>query len=236
ADGYAIWRLDTHDVWRIRSFDGVSPAFANRVVTNSNPAGGSSFLFKEPFFVEDVFSSDLLRDRAAAYVDEGIRSILSVPLGGEGPTTAALVLYYRSPHRFTDVEVETSRALGNMAAAALTTAELYDEQRRTREQSALLAQASAALADSLDFETTLNTVARLAVPGIGDSCAIHLIDEDDRIRLVAAVHVDPLKAAAMRTLADPATSGPSRTWLRTIREGTPSLLADIDMAAVERSL
>jgi hypothetical protein len=32
-----------------------------------------------------------------------------------------------------------------------------------------LAQASAALADSLDLETTLNTVARLAVPGIADS-------------------------------------------------------------------
>jgi signal transduction histidine kinase/ActR/RegA family two-component response regulator len=236
ADGYAIWRLDTHDVWRIRSFDGVSPAFANRVVTNSNPAGGSSFLFKEPFFVEDVFSSDLLRDRAAAYVDEGIRSILSVPLGGEGPTTAALVLYYRSPHRFTDVEVETSRALGNMAAAALTTAELYDEQRRTREQSALLAQASAALADSLDFETTLNTVARLAVPGIGDSCAIHLIDEDDRIRLVAAVHVDPLKAQAMQTLADPTNATTARSWIRTIRDGTPTLLAEIDEAVITRSL
>jgi len=236
ADGYAIWRLDTHDVWRIRSFDGVSPAFANRVVTNSNPAGGSSFLFKEPFFVEDVFSSDLLRDRAAAYVDEGIRSILSVPLGGEGPTTAALVLYYRSPHRFTDLEVETSRALGNMAAAALTTAELYDEQRRTREQSALLAQASAALADSLDFETTLSTVARLAVPGIGDSCAIHLIDEDDRIRLVAAVHVDPLKAQAMQTLADPTNATTARSWIRTIRDGTPTLLAEIDEAVITRSL
>ena len=236
ADGYAIWRLDTHDVWRIRSFDGVSPAFANRVVTNSNPAGGSSFLFKEPFFVEDVFSSDLLRDRAAAYVDEGIRSILSVPLGGEGPTTAALVLYYRSPHRFTDVEVETSRALGNMAAAALTTAELYDEQRRTREQSALLAQASAALADSLDFETTLSTVARLAVPGIGDSCAIHLIDEDDRIRLVAAVHVDPLKTQAMQTLADPTNATTARSWIRTIRDGTPTLLAEIDEAVITRSL
>ena len=237
ADGYAIWRLDTHDVWRIRSFDGVSPAFANRVVSNSNQSGGSSAPFKDPVVVEDVFSSDLVRrDRAAAYVDEGIRSILSVPLGGDGPTTAALVLYYRSPHRFNDVEIETSRALGNMAAAALTTAELYDEQRRTREQTALLAQASAALADSLDFETTLNTVARLAVPGIGDSCAIHLIDEDDRIRLVAAVHVDPLKTQAMQTLADPANATTARSWIRTIRDGTPTLLAEIDEAVIAGSL
>jgi signal transduction histidine kinase/ActR/RegA family two-component response regulator len=236
ADGYAIWRLDKHDVWKIRSFDGVSPTFASRVVSNSNQSGGPSAPFRELVVVEDVFSTDLLRDRVAAYVDEGIRSILSVPLGGDGPTTAAFVLYYRSLHRFTDVEIETSRALGNMAAAALTTAELYDEQRRTREQTSLLAQASAALADSLDFETTLNTVARLAVPGIGDSCAIHLIDEDDRIRLVAAVHVDPLKAGAMRILADPTHASPARSWIRTIRDGTPTLLAEIDEAVVARFL
>ena len=109
---------------------------------------------------------------------------------------ATLSFYYRAPHRFTPIEMETARTLANVAAVAVTTAELYDEQRRTREQAAFLAQASAALSDSLEFETTLNTVARLAVPGIADSCAIHLLDEDDSIRLVAAVHVDPEKAAA----------------------------------------
>jgi GAF domain-containing protein len=235
ADGYAIWRLDKHDVWRVRSFDGVSTAFAALAVSNSNQSG-AAVPFKDPIAVEDVFASELVRERVTAFADEGIHSILSVPLGREGDTNAALVLYYRTPHRFTDVEVETSRALGNMAAAALTTAELYDEQRRTREQTTLLAQASAALADSLDFETTLNTVARLAVPGIGDSCAIHLIDEDDRIRLVAAVHVDPAKTAAMRILADPTGATASRGWIRTIREGTPTLIAEIDDAAIEQSL
>ena len=99
-----------------------------------------------------------------------------------------------------------------------------------------LVAASAALADSLDLEITLHTVARLAVPGIADSCAIHLIDEHDAIRLVAAVHVDPLKAFAMEALADPETAAPSRTWVRTIREGTPALLADIDETTIRQSL
>ena len=102
--------------------------------------------------------------------------------------------------------------------------------------SEFLAQASAALADSLDLETTLNTVARLAVPDIADSCAIHLIDEHGAIRLVAAVHVDPLKAFAMQALADPATAAASRTWVRTIREGTSALLADIDEETIRQSL
>ena len=101
---------------------------------------------------------------------------------------------------------------------------------------AFLAQASAALADSLDFETTLHTVAGLAVPGIADSCAIHLLDERNAIRLVAAVHVDPLKAFAMQALTDPDKALPSRLWVRTIREGISTLLADIDEAAIRRSL
>jgi transcriptional regulator with GAF, ATPase, and Fis domain len=178
ADGYAIWRLEKHGIWRIRSFDGVSETFANRVV--SNESADSSVPFNDPIVVEDVFSSEMVRHRAAAYAEEGIRSIISIPLGPESAATAALVLYYRNPHHFSDVDVETARALGNIAAAALMTAELYDEQRRTREHAAFLARASAALAESLEFETTLHTVARLAVPGIADSCAIHLIDDEDR--------------------------------------------------------
>jgi len=235
ADGYAVWRLE-RQAWRIRSFDGVSETFANCAVTSNEGAAVSPIQFSDPFIAEDVLAAPELRERLVVYAEEGVRSMMSVPLGPDGAANVALVLYYRTPHRFTDVEVETARALGNMAAAALTTAELYDEQRRTRERAAFLAQASAALSDSLEFETTLSTVARLAVPGIGDSCAIHLIDGEERIRLVAAVHVDPSKSAAMETLANPDTASMSRGWLRTIREGTTTLFADIDAGTIARSL
>jgi len=235
ADGYAVWRLE-RQAWRVRSFDGVSEAFANLAVTSNEGVAASPIRFTDPFIAEDVFSAPALRERLAVYAQEGVRSMMSMPLGPDGAANVALVLYYRAPHHFTDVEVETVRALGNMAAAALTTAELYDQQRRTREHAAFLAEASAALSDSLEFETTLHTVARLAVPRVADSCAIHLLDHDERIRLVAAVHVDPSKAAAMQTLADPETSSSSRAWVRTIREGTTSVLANIDAAAIQASL
>jgi signal transduction histidine kinase/ActR/RegA family two-component response regulator len=236
ADGYAVWRVGQKRVWEIRAFDGVSAAFAKQVVRVLNESGRAVVPFSGPFAVEDVFASTMLQDRVSAYAEEGIRSLLSVPLGVADAASATLVLYYRTPHRFTDVEIETARALGSIASAALTTAELYDEQRRTREHAAFLAQAGSALSDSLEFETTLNTVARLAVPGVADCCAIHLIDEAGTIRLVAAVHVDPVKTWAMETLADPRTSGPSRTWLRTITDGTAALLADITPETVRASL
>jgi signal transduction histidine kinase/ActR/RegA family two-component response regulator len=236
ADGYAVWRLEKHGVWQIRSFDGVSARFANHPVSAVRDSGIARDTFTRPTPIDDVLADPTLSYRTAAYEAEGIRSMLAIPLVVGAVQTASLVFYYRVPHTFTDVEVETAAALGHMAAVALTTAELYDEQRRTREHAAFLAQASAALSDSLDFETTLQTVARLAVPGVADSCAIHLMDQSGAIRLVAAVHVDPLKADAMRTLADPATSSASRIWLRTIREGSTTLIADVNPADIHQAL
>jgi signal transduction histidine kinase len=40
----------------------------------------------------------------------------------------------------------------------------------------------------------------------------------------------------MQTLADPATAAPMRTWVRTIREGTSALLADINEETIRESL
>jgi hypothetical protein len=78
-------------------------------------------------------------------------------------------------------------ALANLAAASLTTAELYDEQRKGREaadqarqQAAFLAEAGTVLSSSLDYETTLTAVTRLAVPAIADWCAVNIVGEAAR--------------------------------------------------------
>ena len=65
------------------------------------------------------------------------------------------------------------------------------EQKRSELRSAFLAQASAVLASSLDYEQTLRNVAELAVPNIADWCAVDLVDEDGDRRTVAVAHVDP---------------------------------------------
>jgi len=113
----------------------------------------------------------MLDERLDAYRREGIESILAAPLTISGRGSGTVVFYFQTPHEFSDVEVATARALSSLAAAAISTAELYDEQRisreraeRSKQQSAFLAEASAALASSLDYEATLRTVAKLAVP------------------------------------------------------------------------
>jgi PAS domain S-box-containing protein len=51
------------------------------------------------------------------------------------------------------------------------------------------------LASSLDYETTLASVAKLATPKIADWCAVDLLDEQRQIQRVAVAHIDPEKVA-----------------------------------------
>ena len=52
------------------------------------------------------------------------------------------------------------------------------EHRRVEEEQRFLAHASAFLSSSLDYETTLRALARLAVPTFGDYCAVDVLRED----------------------------------------------------------
>lgn len=75
--------------------------------------------------------------------------------------------------------------------ATITVIEDVTEQKRAERQSGFLAQVSAALASSLDYEQTLRNVAELAVPDVVDWCAVDLRDEEGDRRPVAVAHSDP---------------------------------------------
>ncbi len=99
---------------------------------------------------------------------------------------------------------------------------------------AFLAEASHQLASSLDYETTLAAVARLAVPRIADWCAIDIRDEDGHVRRLAVAHVDPEKVAYAHELARrfPVEEYPPRA----LETGEPELFPEItDQLLVERS-
>lgn len=59
---------------------------------------------------------------------------------------------------------------------------------------AFLAEAGTLVGASLDYATTLETVARLAVPILADWCFVDLLEEDGSFERVAAAHRDPAQA------------------------------------------
>jgi signal transduction histidine kinase/ActR/RegA family two-component response regulator len=193
ADAYAVWRLDAREErWAIASASGLSEQFTSEVLTfhGDQPLAVSS---PEPIVAEDVMTRPTLQERREAYAREGLRSMLAIPLLINDRATGTLVFYYRAPHRFSTVEIETARALGNLAAAAIRTAELYEQQQYLLEQAAFLSRAAEALAASVDYQQTLRTLATLAVPRIADWCAIDIATDDPATERLAVAHVDPAK-------------------------------------------
>ena len=90
-----------------------------------------------------------------------------------------------------------------------TLASLYETERRARERaeaaerrSSFLARASGVLASSLDYRATLASVARLAVPEMGDWCIVDVADADGRLQRLAVHHADPSKVEVVQTLWD----------------------------------
>jgi len=68
-------------------------------------------------------------------------------------------------------------------------------------RAAVLAEMSALLGSSLDYERSLPRLARLAVPVLGDLCAIDLLHDDGALHRVASAHVDSTKEALVNEIA-----------------------------------
>lgn len=67
------------------------------------------------------------------------------------------------------------------------------ERKQAEMNQAFLLQASAVLTSSLDYQTTLANVARLAVPGFGDWCAVDMLTDSGGVKRLAVTHIDPEK-------------------------------------------
>ncbi|HYX13387.1 MAG TPA: PAS domain S-box protein [Nostoc sp.] len=74
------------------------------------------------------------------------------------------------------------------------------ERKQVEEEQRFLADASEILAASLDYETTLASLARLVVPEIADWCLVDVICDNQLVRRVAATHADPKKQALVEQL------------------------------------
>jgi signal transduction histidine kinase len=71
-----------------------------------------------------------------------------------------------------------------------------------REALRFLADAGRTLASSLDYDTTLQAVAELAVPRVACYCVVYVFEEDGRVRRVGLAHEDPARLPALRRLSD----------------------------------
>jgi PAS domain S-box-containing protein len=104
-----------------------------------------------------------------------------------------------------------------------------DGQKRAGEAARFLAEASAALASLVDYESTLQKVANLAVPYFADWAAVDVAGEGGALRRLAAAHKDPEKVRLAQELMrryppDPDAPGGISQVFRT---GQPQIVEEI---------
>jgi len=98
----------------------------------------------------------------------------------------------------------------------------------------LLADASRVLGSSLDYDRTLGSIARLAVPGLADVCLIDLL-EGGELRRVAVAHREGGLTAASREIEAryPPSLDSNPALARVVRSGEPTLIPRVDDAFVD---
>ncbi len=101
-------------------------------------------------------------------------------------------------------------------------------KRRTETSDRFLSLATAALASSLDYRSTLLEVAELASRHVADGCKIALRDDQGELRTVAARHSDPDLAPLAGEVH------PNALAHTVVRDGRPVLLSDIGEADFNR--
>jgi PAS domain S-box-containing protein len=104
-----------------------------------------------------------------------------------------------------------------------------DKQKRGEQAARFLAEASATLATLVDYESTFQKVARLAVPHFADWCAVDIAEADGSLRRLAVAHVDPSKVKLAHELARryPPDPDASHGALHVFRTGRPEFMDSI---------
>jgi PAS domain S-box-containing protein len=110
------------------------------------------------------------------------------------------------------------------------------DRKHAEEAQRFLARASSLLDSSLDYEATLDALARLAVPTLADYCLVDLVEDDVRVRRVGRAHADHgresmLRASEVVSLdADPER----HPVVKVVRTGKATLVSDCSPAVLER--
>lgn len=116
-----------------------------------------------------------------------------------------------------------------LKGAVLTFSRDVTRHKREEEGAKLLSDASGALASTLDYEKTLEAVARLAVGELADWCAVDLVLPDGDIRQVVVSHRDEAKikwAKELNKRYPPDYSAPGGVG-EVIRSGKPEIYPEI---------
>ncbi|MGO8673496.1 MAG: GAF domain-containing protein [Capsulimonadaceae bacterium] len=142
---------------------------------------------------------DLIERYPSAIVDPEPAAYATAPLVFRDEVTWVVGLTMLPDHVFTGDELAFLSTSLRLCAAALERARLYAAEqqawkvaRAAERRQAFLAEASRVLSSSLDYRTTLDSVARSIVPDMADWCIVDMLnDAGTALEGPVVAHIDP---------------------------------------------
>jgi PAS domain S-box-containing protein len=113
----------------------------------------------------------------------GYGALLAVPVEAPPREEGGLaVVFFTSPRRFNDDDLELAQNLARAARGALERSELFESERRARDLAQQLARSNALLARELDPAAVLDEVVAQAPALLGaDAAAVRLLEGDELV-------------------------------------------------------
>jgi PAS domain S-box-containing protein len=199
---------------------------------------GTAAFRGEPVVVTDIAADPLW----AAYKDlalgHGLRACWSTPVRSSGGAVlGTFAVYYPTPRGPTDAERRLVDILTSTAGVAIERRRAEAALRRSEQTARFLADASAALAVLVDFDSTLQKVASLAVPAFADWATVDLAEADGTLRRVAVAHQDPAGVELAQELhrrLSPDPAAPQGVW-NILRTGRAEFIPEVTDEMLVRS-
>jgi PAS domain S-box-containing protein len=191
----AFWLLDPHadtlrclGLWHPPAVQ--VEEFKEKCRTNAFSPGvglpGRVWASGEPAWIRDT-TADLNFPRAPVAARDGLQTAFACPILLGSEVLGVIEIFSREV-RDRDAELlEMVASLGSQVGQFMERRRTEQGLRRNEERLRFLAEASVTLGHLLDYESTLRTVAGLAIPFLADCCLLDLLEEEGRIQRVSAV-------------------------------------------------
>ncbi|MBK7977336.1 MAG: PAS domain-containing protein [Deltaproteobacteria bacterium] len=134
----AILLFDAHGVMRFQAWQGISERY--RAVVEGHSPWTREDRDPAPVVVDDAESDDRVAQFRDAIREEGIRSLVFVPIAYRGEVLGKFTIYYGARHRVTDEELLLFQTIANHVAAALARARADERLRASEERFRQLAE------------------------------------------------------------------------------------------------
>jgi PAS domain S-box-containing protein len=233
----ATERLHCEHVWRSDEDDFIAlhATTTGMVVASGQGLAGAVVDADELVWRSDLAqATDLVRHKAL--VSDGVQTTFAFPIRTRDRLVGIIELFTRAQRQpdtpLVEAVADICATLGEFIERLeleSQKSELIDQLERSQRQQEFLLRANRAMAGARDFRDSVERLASVALPTLGDICLIDVVDPTGKLERLAARHADPAYQGATDELKthSPDIDGPHPAALA-VRTGQSQWSSEMD--------